>query len=387
MASGAFLLCVLIVKGFLSVHCTDKSTEQTGLYFVKQPEDVIVVKGEPLILPCSANSTNGKELNLIWLHNGSPVLPDGRRRILLDGSLSITKILHKKNGHSDEGQYRCIISDGNGYLTSKFASVRISTMPNFTEHPKSHDVREGSHVQMTCKVNSTSEGVITWERDDNVLLGKTSKRVILSGPGINGSIIYIFNVGFEDQGKYRCIFTSSLLRNERQSRRATLTVKPKEKWESPKFLSSSDIRIVKEGDRLPLDCVVNGYPFPILVWRYRRKSDNNAIQIFNSTNTGHNIVYIDNITHEHSGLYSCSASISPEMEITLEVRVMTHPEFIVRPETVTYQAARAVRFRCKVVGNPVPTILWVKDGYPVRISGKSLCTNSVWLEYLSIKTG
>lgn len=76
-------------------------------------------------------------------------------------------------------------------------------MPNFAEHPKSQDVMEGSHVQMTCKMNSSSEGVITWERDDDVLLQESSKHVILSGPGINGSVIYIFNVGFEDVGKYR----------------------------------------------------------------------------------------------------------------------------------------------------------------------------------------
>lgn len=58
------------------------------------------------------------------------------------------------------------------------------------------------------------------------------------------------------------------------------------------------------------------------------------------------------------------------MEKNVEVRVMTRPEFVERPETVTYQAARSVRFRCKVVGDPIPTIFWVKDGYPIRISGR-----------------
>lgn len=56
--------------------------------------------------------------------------------------------------------------------------------------------------------------------------------------------------------------------------------------------------------------------------------------------------------------------------MTTILDVQTAPEFLEKPESKMFHAAKTIRFHCKVFGNPVPEIVWLKEGVPIQINGK-----------------
>lgn len=97
----------------------------------------------------------------------------------------------------------------------------------------------------------------------------------------------------------------------------------------------------------------------------------NENQKLYSVKSGYNILAIKNVTKNQSGSYTCSAmNVSQSQTMTTNLNVQTAPQFLEMPESKMFHAAKTIRFHCKVEGNPVPDILWMKDGVRIQRNGK-----------------
>jgi len=101
---------------------------ETGLQFVVEPEDVVVVAGASLVWNCSAVSLAGLPApDITWLKRGRPI-GNGRQSVLPSGALSIRRIVQRSGGHGDEDTYECLATNTIGSITSRPVLLRIACM-------------------------------------------------------------------------------------------------------------------------------------------------------------------------------------------------------------------------------------------------------------------
>ncbi len=112
----------------------------SGLFFTQQPQDAVVVKGNPAQLNCSATTEGGHAVNITWQRDGEPLENTRNRYVLPGGALYFKKITHRKQRGSSErstgkidrtdaGVYVCYAKDPNngGIVASRKAKLTIAS--------------------------------------------------------------------------------------------------------------------------------------------------------------------------------------------------------------------------------------------------------------------
>ncbi|KAM9328843.1 fibroblast growth factor receptor 3 [Gastrophryne carolinensis] len=133
------------------------------------------------------------------------------------------------------------------------------------------------------------------------------------------------------------------------------------------------------GENVELSCMVESPPMPI-VW----SKDGIVLASNNRTHTRQNLLKINNVSYDDSGIYSCTLLRSGETlrNFTIKVADMPssgddedddeeveerEPPYWTQPEKmekklIAVPAASTVRFRCATAGKPLPSIYWLKNG-------------------------
>lgn len=385
MAARVFLLSVLFTVG-LSTFRSSEGLE-VGLGFASEPNDAVVSRNRPLLLNCEpSHSTNNTTVH--WTFNNDLVIPDTRRTILNNGSLYIKKVLYKKatQGVSDIGVYRCLIRNSYGTLLSRPAHVRLASIGHeFAESPANISVQIGEAARLQCHIESTPLPLITWERNSHPL--PQNNRYIT----LNSGILIIRSVDSSDEGEYRCIGTNEILNKvRRHSAVGQLTVRPRSPITADvEFISPvqpASVKRVMEGSTATLDCVVSGRTTDV-TWTY--KLPNQTTDFVSEMKRSVNVLTLHNVTQAHEGAYTCTAipqdmntAVDDEMAdepppftrvVTLEV--LSPPLLVKKPKSQVYPTAKTVRIECEAKGNPLPEIVWLKNGQTLRINGRVSARN------------
>uniref|UniRef100_A0A4W5KCT7 Ig-like domain-containing protein n=1 Tax=Hucho hucho TaxID=62062 RepID=A0A4W5KCT7_9TELE len=105
-------------------------------WFSVEPWDTLAVRGAPALLNCSAHSGDpalepiAPQARVEWKKDGtflSLAPDDGRRRVLPDGSLLISSVVHSKHNKPDEGTYQCVATiDSLGTIASRTARLTVA---------------------------------------------------------------------------------------------------------------------------------------------------------------------------------------------------------------------------------------------------------------------
>lgn len=99
--------------------------------YVKNPNDVIVVKGQSAHLKCDAFSIFGDKLNITWYHNGEQIITNNKtqQQYIINGtSLYIPKVINnKRNNNILLGDYNCLVQNKKGAILSNTAKLRIAS--------------------------------------------------------------------------------------------------------------------------------------------------------------------------------------------------------------------------------------------------------------------
>ncbi|XP_064819661.1 neogenin-like [Oncorhynchus masou masou] len=121
-------------------------------WFSVEPWDTLAVRGAPALLNCSAHSGDpaseptAPQARVEWKKDGtflSLAPDDGRRRILPDGSLLISSVVHSKHNKPDEGTYQCVATiDSLGTIASRTARLTVAAIPHST---RSHGLTRHYH--------------------------------------------------------------------------------------------------------------------------------------------------------------------------------------------------------------------------------------------------
>lgn len=94
-----------------------------------EPQDTLAIRGNSALLNCSAHSDEDTPARIEWKKDGTfmSLVSDERRRILPDGSLFFTHVVHSKHNKPDEGTYQCVATIENlGSISSRTARLEVA---------------------------------------------------------------------------------------------------------------------------------------------------------------------------------------------------------------------------------------------------------------------
>lgn len=360
---GALSLLSLLCLTFLYTETTaakhvDKASAAqpfSPFWFTVEPQDTLAIRGNSALLNCSAHSDAATRVE--WKKDGTfmSLVSDERRRILPDGSLFFTHVVHSKHNKPDEGTYQCVATiDNLGSISSRTARLSVAGIPRFVSQPTPSSVRLGDSQVMACEVNSDLVPFTRWEKDRQPL--ELSARLVL----LPGGALVVSNATEEDAGLYRCLVEN--VGSSKFSDEAQLQIVPETGEERKLEFLVQPVSVTKVvGASVLLPCVATGYPAPHVRWMFEDKlleESEGHVEVL-----GGGSLQIFNLTEGDAGVYTCmadnpNATIEAQAQLTIQVP----PQFVKRPANIYAHESLDIVFECDVTGSPAPTVKWVKNG-------------------------
>ncbi|XP_056415350.1 roundabout homolog 2 isoform X6 [Hyla sarda] len=322
---------------------------------VEHPSDVIVSKGEPTTLNCKAE---GRPVPTIeWYKDLERVETDkddprSHRMLLPSGSLFFLRIVHGRRSKPDEGSYVCVARNYLGEAMSRNASLEVALLrDDFRLNPTDVVVAAGEPAILECQPpRGHPEPTIYWKKD-KVRIDDKDERI-----SIRGGKLMISNTRKGDAGMYTCVGTNMV--GERDSDPAELTV-----FERPTFLRRPINQVVLEDEAVEFRCQVQGDPQPTVRW----KKDDVDLPRGRYDIKDDYTLRIKKAASIDEGTYTCISEnrvgkVEASATLTVRVRPVAPPQFVVRPRDQIVAQGRTVTFPCETKGNPQPAVFWQKEG-------------------------
>ncbi|XP_040606514.1 roundabout homolog 2 isoform X7 [Mesocricetus auratus] len=322
---------------------------------VEHPSDVIVSKGEPTTLNCKAEGRPTPTIE--WYKDGERVETDkddprSHRMLLPSGSLFFLRIVHGRRSKPDEGSYVCVARNYLGEAVSRNASLEVALLrDDFRQNPTDVVVAAGEPAILECQPpRGHPEPTIYWKKD-KVRIDDKEERI-----SIRGGKLMISNTRKSDAGMYTCVGTNMV--GERDSDPAELTV-----FERPTFLRRPINQVVLEEEAVEFRCQVQGDPQPTVRW----KKDDADLPRGRYDIKDDYTLRIKRAMSTDEGTYTCIAEnrvgkVEASATLTVRVRPVAPPQFVVRPRDQIVAQGRTVTFPCETKGNPQPAVFWQKEG-------------------------
>ncbi len=152
---------------------------------------------------------------------------------------------------ADAGQYRLIITNDGGSVTSNAATltVNLPAPPTFVGHPGSMSLIQGASFTLSSSVNSSSVVIYQWYKD-NVLIA-----------GANSSFYSKTNSALTDAGRYKLAATNA--GGTTFSNEAVVTINPAT---APIFVVHPESTATEVGDSLTLSASATANPTATYRW-------------------------------------------------------------------------------------------------------------------------
>nr|KAF6314649.1 hemicentin 2 [Myotis myotis] len=321
--------------------------------------DLATTEGSHALLPCTARGS--PEPDITWEKDGQPVSgAEGKFSIQPSGQLLV-----RNSESQDAGTYTCTAENPVGCARRR-VHLTILALPVFTTLPGDRSLRPGDRLWLRCAARGSPTPRIGWTVNDRPVTEGVSE---LDG----GSTLQRVAVSREDSGTYVCWAENRVGRVQAVS---FVHVK-----EAPVLQGEAFSYLVEPvGGSLRLDCEVHGDPAPDIHWikdglplrgsRLRHQLQNGSLTI-RRTEMG------------DSGRYQCLAENEVgAVEKVVVLLLQSAPVFQVEPQDVTVRSGDDVALQCQAIGEPAPTVEWLRAGQPLR-AGRRLRTlpdGSLWLE-------
>ncbi|XP_018408293.1 PREDICTED: neogenin isoform X10 [Nanorana parkeri] len=328
----------------------------TPFYFLTEPVDTVTLRGTPAILNCSVYAEPSAKTE--WKKDGTflNLVSDDRRRLLPDGSLFITSVVHSKHNKPDEGIYQCVATvESLGSIVSRAAKLSVAGLPRFASQPEASSVYIGDSLVLSCDVSPELVSFVHWEQDRS--LRELDDRIALLS---NGSIV-ISNTNESDAGVYRCgVGSGASFKYSEEAEIKVLQETGEDR--SLVFLRQPFSATSVAGQTVLLSCVVSGFPNPNIRWSHKQEEI-----IFDSSDRlvllAGGSLQISNVTEEDAGIYTCTADNGNQtIHAQAELFVQVPPVFHVKPSNTHAHESMDIVFECEVTGKPTPAVKWVKNG-------------------------
>ncbi len=160
----------------------------------QHPQPKTVCPGETATMTVNASGLG--TLTYQWQRNSTDLSNGGHFSGVTTATLTITGI-----DSGDAGNYRCIVGNGGGSVTSNSAALTVRTATSVTQHPQPQEVPPAGTAVFT--VAATGDGVLSylWQKNGVALIdgGHYS--------GVTTATLTVSNCDASDAANYRCAVT------------------------------------------------------------------------------------------------------------------------------------------------------------------------------------
>ncbi|XP_019713298.1 roundabout homolog 3 isoform X3 [Hippocampus comes] len=327
--------------------------------FRQTPSDVVVAAGEPAVMECIPPRGH-PEPTISWKRNNVQV-NDRDERITIRGG----KLMISNTRKSDAGMYVCVGTNMVGEKDSDPAELVVFERPVFTKQPVNQVVLADDAVDFFCAVHGDPIPTVRWRREEGELpRGRYEIR--------SDNSLHLKQVRAEDEGTYTCVSENSVGKAEAA---ATLQVHV-----PPQILVRPRDQITAPGRTVTFLCGTKGNPPPAVFWQ----KEGSQILLFPiqeqsqqgrfSVSLSGELTIID-VHVEDSGYYICQAisvagSILTKALLEVESAPSDRVPPIIRqgPANHTYAPGSTAQLHCHIMGNPIPSIQWEKDGQRILVN-------------------
>ncbi|XP_076808351.1 netrin receptor DCC-like [Clavelina lepadiformis] len=408
---------IFICKSGLSIASSISNSgiiSKTYLDFYYQPEDVIAVKRQHIILNCLVGlfypnakaSEQNQEIyaNITWFKNDQVLSLGGilsSRTSLKNGSLLI-----QSASFSDSGLYRCKAKYDSVALLSHNAHVTVAVFNSYPNQLQSTSKNIGLCIRFNCSFgNANPPPLITWFKDGKDIGNTNSWKTLarnssskpvgsLHGQSFSSAAVLpngaleIASLSPHDSGQYFCLGTNAA--NTRRSDKFSLHVlKGVASRESLYFVAQPVATTVVVGDAAFFECAVSGYPDVFVKWLKNNTEVHFGLSPRMRLYGGNNLV-IDNTTLDDEGEYSCIVEeANPPLISTAKLLLLVPPYITIKANNLyeVYVGCQ-LKIPCSMSGFPQPVISVYKDGAPLVVSNSTKLQNdALHLKIESIKNG
>ncbi|KAM9385182.1 roundabout homolog 2-like [Pholidichthys leucotaenia] len=321
--------------------------------FRQTPSDVVVAAGEPAVMECIPPRGH-PEPTISWKRNNVRV-NDRDERITIRGG----KLMISNTRKSDAGMYVCVGTNMVGEKDSDPAELVVFERPAFTKQPVNQVVLADDTVDFFCEVHGDPTPTVRWRREEGELpRGRFEIR--------SDNSLRLTQVRAEDEGAYTCVSENSVGKAEAS---ATLQVHV-----PPQIVVRPRDQISAPGRTVTFLCGTKGNPPPAVFWQ----KEGSQILLFPiqepsqsgrfSVSLSGELTIVD-VQVEDTGYYICQAisvagSILTKALLEVENEPSDRVPPIIRqgPANHTLTPGTTAQLHCHIMGNPIPSIQWEKDG-------------------------
>nr|XP_015193162.1 PREDICTED: roundabout homolog 3 isoform X3 [Lepisosteus oculatus]XP_015193163.1 PREDICTED: roundabout homolog 3 isoform X3 [Lepisosteus oculatus] len=325
--------------------------------FRQAPSDVVVAAGEPAVMECIPPRGH-PEPTISWKRNNIRV-NDKDERITIRGG----KLMISNTRKSDAGMYVCVGTNMVGERDSDPAELVVFERPTFVRRPVNQVVLAEDSLDFLCEVVGDPTPTVRWRKEEGELpRGRHEIR--------SDNTLRLTQVRAEDEGAYTCVSENSVGKAE-ASGTLQVHVGP---FLPPQIVVRPRDQIVAQGRTVTFLCGTKGNPPPAVFWQ----KEGSQILLFPSQppeQSGRFSVSlsgeltISDVQSEDSGYYICQAisvagSILTKALLEVENAPSDRVPPIIRqgPANQTLALGATAQLQCHVMGNPLPSIQWEKDG-------------------------
>ncbi|XP_049656333.1 cell adhesion molecule-related/down-regulated by oncogenes isoform X1 [Accipiter gentilis] len=349
-------LLFIAATGLISATSSDLTPR-----FISEPMSTVQKSGGPVQLQCSAEPSTA---HLSWRFNGEPLDSKVGEVEIQSGSLTIISLSLSTSGH-----YQCVANSSVGAVLSRPAMVSMGSLANFDMSVKpAITAEEGGTAFIGCKVpESNPKAQVRFQVRGKWLEQSTDNYLILPSGNLQ-----ILNVSLEDKGSYKCAVYNPVthdLRIELTGRKLIVTRSSSGGFRILHPLAPQSLAVPRHSS-LMLECVVSGLPPASIRWV---KDGRDALRK-GRWKLLHSHLVTDRLEASDSGNYSCV--VGNEFGV---MKYVNYSLTILEPASIskglqdeTVAAGATVHFWCDVHGSPAPTLAWLHNAAPLRLSPRHL---------------
>ncbi|XP_065792281.1 hemicentin-1 isoform X2 [Muntiacus reevesi] len=322
-----------------------------------EEQNVSVLISQAVELLCQSDAIPPPTLT--WLKDGRPLLKKPGLSVTENGSVLKIEDAQVQDG----GRYTCEATNVAG-KTEKNYNVNIWVPPNISgsDEVAQLTVIEGHLISLLCESSGIPPPNLIWKKKGSPVLADSAGRLrILSG----GRQLQISIAEKSDAGLYSCM-ASNVAGTAKKDYSLQVYIRP--------TISNSGSHpteiIVTRGKSISLECEVEGIPQPTVSWMKdgRPLTKGRGMEIMDEGR----VVQLKNVHVSDTGRYVCVAmNIAGMTDRKYDLSVHTPPSIIGNhrtPENISVVEKSSVSLNCEASGIPLPSITWLKDGWPINLS-------------------
>ncbi len=305
-----------------------------------QPVSVVVEEGQSATFEATASGV--PEPTVQW-----EVSTDGGKFFGFIRGATSDRLTIASTRLSESGdEYAAVFTNAAGEVTTKTATLTVTSKPAVTLQPVNVTVEEGQSASFEAAASGFPAPTVQWQISTNgggtwkSVAGATSDQLMVAGAKTS-----------ESGDQYRAVFTNA--GGEATSEAATLTVQ-----KLPAVTKQPANATVDEGQSASFEAAASGFPAPSVQWELSTDGGSTWSPVAGATADKFTIANTVGSERgdEYRAVFTNAAGKATSEAATLTV--YTPPAVTEQPAGTTVEVGQSASFEAAASGFPAPTVQW-----------------------------